>query len=130
MHGMRWSLLLTAHVKAWVDELDDERFGRVAYYLDLLAERGSGLCPPHSRRLGCGGRLRELVVPRGRRGADRLSYWLGGGGTVLVLTVGRWWSPRPWKAARARAALRQHQGTRRRGRRRGGACRSSGEEPA
>lgn len=130
MHGMGWSLVLSAHVKAWLDGLDEEAFGRVACYLDLLAERGSGLCPPHSRRLGRNCRLHELLVPRGRRGADRLSYWLDGGGTVLVLTVGRWWTPRPLKAARARAALRKHQRTRLRGRGRGGACRSSGEEPA
>jgi hypothetical protein len=132
MYGMGWSLVLSAQVKAWLDGLDDEAFGRVACYLDLLAERGGTLGAPLSRRLGRGCRLRELVVPRGRRGDDRLTYWLDGSGTVLVLTVGRWWRPRPWETARARAALRQHrqQGPRRRGRRRGGACRPSGEEPA
>jgi hypothetical protein len=133
MHGMGWSLVLTAQVKGWLDRLDDEAFGRVACYLDLLAEHGGRLPEPHSRRLGRNCRLRQLAVPRGRRRADRLSYWLDGGGTVVVLTVGRWWRPRPWEIARARAALRQHrqQGARqRRGGRRGGACRPSGEEPA
>ncbi len=132
MHGMGWSLVVSAQVKAWLDGLDDEAFGRVACYLDLLAEHGDGLRSPHSRRLGRNCRLRLLVVPRGRRGGDRLTYWLDGGGTVLVLTVGRWWRPRPWELARARAALRQHrqQGPRRRGRRHRGACRPSGEEPA
>jgi hypothetical protein len=132
MPGMGWSLLLSAQVKAWLDGLDDEAFGRVACYLDLLAEHGDGLRPPHSRRLGRNCRLRLLVVPQGRRRGDRLSYWLDGGGTVLVLTVGRWWRPRPWEVARARAALRQHpqQGPRRRDGRHRGACRPSGEEPA
>ncbi len=136
MHGMGWSLVLSGEVKAWLDSLDDEAFGRVACYLDLLAEHGDGVRPPLSRRLGRNCRLRELVVPRGRgRGRDdRLAYWLDGGGTVLVLTVGRCWRPRPWELARARAALRQHrqQGPRRRrsSRRRGGACSPSGGEPA
>ncbi len=132
MHGMEWSLVLTAHVKAWLDRLHDETFGQIACYLDLLAERGDRLGPPHSRRLGRDCRLRQLVVAQGRRGGQRLIYWLDGSGTVLVLTVGRWWRPRPWEIARARAALRQHQqhDPRRRDRRRRGACRPSGEEPA
>ncbi len=133
MHGMGWSLVLTGEVKAWLDSLDDEAFGRVACYLDLLCERGGTLPEPHSRRLGRNCRLRLLVVPRGRRGGERLTYWLDGSGTVLVLTVGRWWRPRPWEIARARAALRQHrqQGPRRRRwTRRGDRCYPSGEEPA
>lgn len=133
MHGMAWSLVLTGEVKAWLDGLDDEAFGRVACYLDLLAERGGTHGAPLSRRLGRGCRLRQLVVPRGRRGGERLTYWLDGGGTVMVLTVGRWWRPRRWELARARAALRRHRRQdprQRRSRRRGGACRRSGEEPA
>ncbi len=133
MRGMGWPLVLTGEVKAWLDSLDDEAFGRVACYLDLLCERGGTLPEPHSRRLGRNCRLRLLVVPRGRRGGERLTYWLDGSGTVLVLTVGRWWRPRPWEIARARAALRQHrqQGPRRRRwTRRGDRCYPSGEEPA
>ncbi len=132
MHGMGWSLVLTGEVKAWLDGLDDDAFGRVACHLDLLGERGVRLSAPHSRRLGRSCRLRQLVVAQGWRRSDRLSYWLDGSGTVLVLTVGRWWRPRRWEIARARAALRQHrqQGPRRRTRRRGGACQASGEEPA
>jgi hypothetical protein len=132
MYGMGWSLVLTAQVKTWLDGLDDEAFGRVACYLDLLAECGDGLRPPHSRRLGRNCRLRQLVVPQGRRRSHQLSYWLDGSGTVLVLTVGHWWRPRPWELARAQAALRQsrQQGPGRRGRRHRGACRPSGEEPA
>jgi hypothetical protein len=131
MHGMEWSLVLTREVKAWLDGLGDEAFGEVACYLDLLGERGDSLGPPHSRRLGRNCRLRQLVVPRGRRGG-RLTYWLDGGGTVVVLTVWRWWRPRGWEIARARAALRQHrqQDPRQRSGRRRGACRPSGEEPA
>ena len=128
MNGMRWSLVLSGEVNAWLDRLDDEAFGRVACYLDLLGERGDRLAAPHSRRLGRDCRLRQLVVPHGRR-SDRLSYWLNGQGTVVVLSVGHWWQPRPWEVVRARAALRRH---RRPGPRRdrGGVCRPSGEEPA
>jgi hypothetical protein len=132
MYGMGWSLLLSGEVKAWLDGLDDEAFGRVACYLDLLCEDEGRLRPPHSQRLGRNCRLRELAVPRDRRRRDRLTYWSDGGGTVLVLTVGHWWRPRRWEAARARAALRKHrqQGPRRRPWNRGGACQPSGEEPA
>lgn len=133
MHGMEWSLVLAGEVNAWLEGLDDEAFGRVACYLDLLCERGGSLSAPHSRRLGRDCRLRQLAVPRGRGRGDRLSYWLAGGGTVVVLTVWRWWHPRGWEVVRARTALRQHrrQGLRRgRSRRRGGACRPSGKEPA
>ncbi len=130
--GMEWSLLLSAQVKAWLDRLDDESFGRVACYLDLLGERGDSLDAPHSRRLGRDCRLRQLVVPRGRRGSDHLTYWLNGHGTVVVLSVSRWWRPRPWEVVHARAVLRRDRrpGPRRAGRRRGGACRPSGEEQA
>jgi hypothetical protein len=133
MYGMGCSLVLTGEVKAWLDGLDDAAFGRVACYLDLLAERGSRLCPPHSRRLGRNCRLRELLVPRSQRRAYSLTYWLDGNGTVLMLTVRRWWRPRGWESRRARAALRQrrHHGPRQHGSRRdGGARRPSGEEPA
>ncbi len=130
MHGMGWSLVLTREVNAWLDRLDDEAFGRVACYLDLLGERGDRLSAPHSRRLGRDCRLRQLVVPRGRRRSDRLTYWLNGHGAVVVLTVWRWWRPGPWEIMRARAALRQHRrpSPRQASRWRGGACRSSGEE--
>ncbi len=132
MHGMGWSLVLTGEVNAWLDGLDDEAFGRVACYLDLLCERGGSLPAPCSRRLGRDCRLRQLAVPRGRR-SDRLTYWLDGDGKVVVLTVWRWWHPSRWEVVRARAALRRH---RRPGprhgssRRRSGRCRPSGEEPA
>jgi hypothetical protein len=132
---MGWSLVLSPQVKAWLDRLDDKAFGRIACYLDLLRERGDSLRPPHSRRLGRNCRLRQLAVPRGRRRSDRLTYWLDGNRTVVVLTVGRWWHPRHWEVMRARAALRQHRqpapgSSRGRSRRHGGACRPSGEEPA
>src|SRR6266511_420306 len=133
MRGMGWPLVLTGEVKAWLDSLDDEAFGRVACYLDLLCERGGTLPEPHSRRLGRNCRLRLLGVPRGRRGGERLTYWLDGSCTVLVLTVGRWWRPRPWEIARAPAALRpaRQQRHRRRSWARPGARRyPSGEEPA
>jgi hypothetical protein len=93
---MGWSLLLSGEVNAWLDRLDDEAFGRIAWYLDLLGERGDSLAAPHSRRLGRDCRLRQLVVPRDRRGSTRLGYWLNGHGTVVVLTVSRWWRPGPW----------------------------------
>ena len=74
MHGMGWSLVLTREVNAWLDRLDDEAFGRVACYLDLLGERGDRLSAPHSRRLGRDCRLRQHRRPSPRQA----SRWRGG----------------------------------------------------
>ena len=98
------SLLLTHEVRAWLAALDDDDFGRVAFYLDLLCQRRGQLEAPCSRRLP--GRLYRLGSP-GRRRGHRLTYradvtarWCcsrSSGGGVAATTSSN--GPRPGCAA-------------------------------
>jgi len=60
------------------------RFGHVAFYIDLLAERGPLLDEPYTRQLG--GNLRELRFYLGRE-RRRISYYLATGQRAVLLTV-------------------------------------------
>jgi hypothetical protein len=102
-------LAFSLEVGAWLAGLDDDDFGRVACYLDLLGERHGRLAEPHSRPLQ--GRLRQLEVPGGR--TRRLTYYLGPDQTVVLLTVWRRWRPARQEIKRAAAALRRQPGRRR-----------------
>lgn len=102
---MGWcSLLLTHEVRAWLTALDDDDFGRVAFYLDLLCQRRGQLEAPYSRYLP--GRLRQLEIP-GRRRVHRLTYRADGDGTVVLLTVWRRWRGSHHELKRAATALRR-----------------------
>jgi hypothetical protein len=105
----RWSLVLTREVNAWLCGLDDATFGRVAYHLDLLTERGVHLGGARSRPLRRGEPVRQLTIPDGRR-SHRLTYCLDGDGTIVALTVRRWWRPARWELHRARDAIARHHG--------------------
>jgi hypothetical protein len=60
-----WGVVeLEPEVADWVRTLPDDEFGRVEFYIDLLAERGVRLDEPYTRQLA--GKLRELR-PRGSR---------------------------------------------------------------
>ena len=105
MRGMGWcSLLLTPEVRAWLTALDDDDFGRVAFYLDLLQRRQDQLEAPHSRCLS--GRLRRLEIP-GHRRVHRLTYYADGDGTIVLLTVWRRWRGAGHERKRAATALRR-----------------------
>jgi hypothetical protein len=101
---VRWSLVVTSDVGAWLASLGDDDFGRVAFYLDLLGQRDGRLAEPHSRPLR--GRLRWLEVP-GRRTTRRITYYLDSDHTVILLTVWRRWRPARQEVKRAVAALRR-----------------------
>jgi hypothetical protein len=66
MHGMEWPLVLSREVKAWLDGLDDEAFGRVACYLDLLCE-GDGRLPRRWEAARARAALRNRRQQRPRR---------------------------------------------------------------
>jgi hypothetical protein len=106
--------VLTREVNGWLCGLNDATFGRVAYYLDLLTERGVHL-GPRSRPLRWGQPVRQLTIPDGRR-SHRLTYCLDGDGTIVALTVRRWWRPARWELHRARDAIARHHGHHRRAR--------------
>jgi Phage derived protein Gp49-like (DUF891) len=102
---MGWcSLLLTPEVRAWLTALDDDDFGRVAFYLDLLRQHQGQLAAPHSRRLP--GRLRQLEIP-GHRRVHRLTYYADGDGAIVLLTVWRRWRGTHHELKRAASAIRR-----------------------
>jgi hypothetical protein len=79
---------LEAEVASWVEALSDREFGRVEFYIDLLAERGPLLDEPFTRQVR--GKLRELRFHLGARGdAVRLSYFIASGRRIILLTVFR-----------------------------------------
>jgi hypothetical protein len=100
----RCSLLLTPEVRAWLTALDDDDFGRVAFYLDLLHQHRGQLQAPHSRRLP--GRLHRLEIP-GRRRVHRLTYHADGDGTIVLVTVWRRWRGTHHEIKRAASAIRR-----------------------
>jgi hypothetical protein len=71
-------------VEAWLRSLDDEAEMHVAWYIDLLAERGPLLDQPYTRQLR--GKPREL---RFRIGRDhwRITYWIAPERRIVLLTV-------------------------------------------
>jgi hypothetical protein len=73
-------------VTEWLSGLTDEEFGHVAFYIDLLEERGVHLDEPYSRQLR--GKLRELRFYLGRE-RRRMTYYVTGGRRIILLTVFR-----------------------------------------
>ena len=86
---MAWGTVeLEAEVASWIEALSDREFGRVEFYIDLLAERGPLLDEPFTRQLR--GKLRELRFHLGARGdAVRLAYFIASGRRIILLTVFR-----------------------------------------
>lgn len=87
MYAMTWGTVeLEPEVEAWLRSLSPTEFGHVAFYIDLLAERGPLLDEPYSRQLG--GKLRELRFYLSRERL-RVSYYLATGQRAVLLTVFR-----------------------------------------
>jgi len=105
---MDWGTIeLEPEVRDWLAELDENSVLHVAFYIDLLAERGPLLDEPYTRQLD--GKLRELRFWLGER-ATRISYWIAPGRRIVLLTV--WHKTRMRETAevsRARWAMRRCQ---------------------
>jgi hypothetical protein len=71
-------------VTEWLLSLDDEQFGQVERYIDLLADEGVHLAEPFTRQLR--GKLRELRFHRGRS-QTRITYYIATGRRIILLTV-------------------------------------------
>ena len=71
-------------VSEWLAGLKGHEFGRAAFYIDLLEEKGVHLDEPYSRQLR--GKLRELRFYLGRQ-QTRISYFVGPGRVIVLLTV-------------------------------------------
>jgi hypothetical protein len=82
---MDWGTVeLEPEVRDWLRNLDTDAVNHVAFYIDLLAERGPLLGEPHTRQLD--GKQRELRFwPTGR--PTRISYWIASGRRIVLLTV-------------------------------------------
>ena len=75
---------MESEVASWLDSLSEREFGRVWFYLDLLASRGPLLSEPHTKQLA--GKLRELRFFLGPR-AMRITYWIAPERNIVLLTV-------------------------------------------
>ncbi|GAA1983117.1 hypothetical protein GCM10009738_72570 [Kitasatospora viridis] len=94
---------LEPEVRDWILGLSQDDRGAVAFYVDLLADRGVLLGEPHTRQLD--GKLRELRFYLGDR-AMRVSYWIASGRRIVLLTVFRKTRMRESsEVARARRAM-------------------------
>jgi hypothetical protein len=74
---MAWGTVeLEPEVRDWLEGLSTVAFATAAFYVDLLAERGSLLGEPYTRQLD--GKLREAAVPPGPPvGSDHVLDRLG-----------------------------------------------------
>lgn len=104
---MPWGRVeLESEVADWVERLPPVEFGRVEFYIDLLAERGPLLDQPYTRQLR--GKLRELRFFLGARGdAVRISYFIAERRRIILLTVFR--KQRPQERAEIDRAYRAMQ---------------------
>lgn len=82
---MKWGEVeLEPEVDQWFDTLDQVEQETVAFYVDLLAERGVLLGEPYTRQLR--GKLRELRFHLDRQSV-RITYWTAPGRRIVLLTV-------------------------------------------
>ncbi|HEX3782901.1 MAG TPA: type II toxin-antitoxin system RelE/ParE family toxin [Pseudonocardiaceae bacterium] len=82
---MDWGTIeLEPEVRDWLRSLDNNAVNHVAFYIDLLAERGPLLDEPYTRQLD--GKLRELRFWLDNQ-PTRVSYWIASGRRIILLTV-------------------------------------------
>lgn len=82
---MGWGRIeVEPEIEDWLDDLDDASFGRAAFHIDLLEEKGALLGEPYSRQLG--GKLRELRFYIGAQ-PTRITYYIAPGRRIILLTV-------------------------------------------
>jgi len=82
---MAWGVVeLEPEVEKWLESLPTDLFARVAFYIDLLAEQGPLLGEPYTKQLDR--KLRELRFHLGRESV-RITYWIGPGRRIILLTV-------------------------------------------
>ncbi|MER7450270.1 type II toxin-antitoxin system RelE/ParE family toxin [Nocardia beijingensis] len=82
---MGWGIVeLEPEIRDWVERLPTVAFARVAFYIDLLEDKGPLLGEPYTRQLD--GKLRELRFFLDSF-AVRLTYWIAPGRRIVMLTV-------------------------------------------
>lgn len=108
MDAILWgSVEVEPEVEAWLDDLSDADFGRVAFHIDRLAREGVRLGPPHTHQLD--GPLRELRFYLGQQSdAQRITYYIATGRRIVLLTVfDKQRDKERAEVARARRAMRR-----------------------
>jgi hypothetical protein len=99
---MDWGTVeLEPEVRDWLRSLGEDAVNHVAFYIDLLAERGPLLSEPYTRQLD--GKLRELRFWLGDR-QTRISYWIASDRRIILLTV--WHKTRMRETAEIERACR------------------------
>jgi hypothetical protein len=84
--GLLYAIEIEPEVEAWLDSITDREYGRAMAYAEMLAEEAETLGEPYARHLGDG--VQELRIPMHPLDM-RVSYWLGPGRRVILLTVFR-----------------------------------------
>lgn len=86
---MSWGVVeIESEVVKWLEQLPDNRLGRMESSIDRLAKLGVHLGEPCRRRLS--GKLRELRFYLGPKGdAFRITYYIAIGRRIVLLTVFR-----------------------------------------
>ena len=80
---MGWGTVeLEPEVGDWLSGLDDESFGRAAFHIDRLEEKGALLDEPYTRQLD--GKLRELRFYLAGQ-PTRISYYIARGRRIVLL---------------------------------------------
>jgi hypothetical protein len=75
---------LEPEVRGWVEGLNEDDFGQVAFRVRRLTEEGPLLGEPYTRQLD--GKLRELRFFLGRQ-RFRITYYIASGRRLILLTV-------------------------------------------
>jgi hypothetical protein len=101
---MDWGIIeCEPEIGDWLKSLDEDAVNRVAFYLDLLAERGPLHGEPYTRQLD--GKLADRPT--------RISYWIAPGRRIILLTT---WTKTTMRETaeveRARRAMRRCQDAR------------------
>ena len=87
INAMSWGTVeLEPEVLDWLEDLPDEQFGVVEFYIELLAGQGPLLGEPYTRQLD--GKLRELRFYLNGLPV-RVTYWIASGRRIVLLTVFR-----------------------------------------
>ena len=82
---MGWGTVeLEPEVGDWLSGLNDESFGRAAFHIDRLEEKGALLDEPYTRQLD--GKLRELRFYLAGQ-PTRISYYIARGRRIVLLTL-------------------------------------------
>jgi len=85
IYAMPWGVVeLEPEVEKWLESLPSALFARAAFYVDLLAEQGPLLGEPYTKQLDR--KLRELRFHLEQH-AVRVTYWIGSGRRIILLTV-------------------------------------------